>query len=215
MVMKRTIVTLAALIFSALGISASLAAPDGVNIQLPSPITKSDLKAYHAASQPKGPRELDKVVAIVGDDIVTESELNHRFQLTKKQLERAHDKLPSNQVLKKQVLNQLIDTKIELNTAKKAGVDVDEDEGFLDFAPIEADDDVPSYDTVGEGDRGYPSYTFPAGAKTLEVYHNQMGTLWRVKFREGGELPAILKGQFTDEKEAIKAVETYLANKED
>jgi hypothetical protein len=101
-----------------------------------------------------------------------------------------------------------------MTTEKFDTVDVDED-NFLSFEPIAADEvtEPPSYDTVGEGDRGYPSYSFPAGGKTIEVYHNQYGTLWGVKFKEGGELPHELKGQFTDEKEAVKAVEVYLAEK--
>jgi hypothetical protein len=82
-----------------------------------------------------------------------------------------------------------------------------------DFFTQEGSIDDPIYPTYGEvKDIEWPSYTFRTpGGKTIEVYHNKMGTLWGVRFKEGGQLPAELSGQFTSDSEAVKQVELYLA----
>lgn len=79
---------------------------------------------------------------------------------------------------------------------------------------FEAPDEEPEYPTYGGiKDPEYPTYDFKTkGGKTIEVYHQPMGTLWAIKFREGGQLPQGLKGQYTSEAEAIQAVQVYIAS---
>lgn len=82
---------------------------------------------------------------------------------------------------------------------------------FMTFTEIESDEaETAKYDTVGK-QREYPSEYLEYGDKKLEVYHEELGTLWRVRFTTGGQLPAELTGSYTDAQSAVKAVESYLA----
>ena len=45
--------------------------------------------------------------------------------------------------------------------------------------------------------------------KTIQMSRNQYG-FWEIQFKEGGELPEILKGTFTDYHFAQQAVAKYL-----
>ena len=92
---------------------------------------------------------------------------------------------------------------------------IEEDE-FLSFSPIEADDEseaeYPQYDT-GRDDKSYGEKEYTAGGKTLVMYHDEFGTLWSFKFRSGGELPGSLQGKFTDEAQADLAAQLYISSK--
>ncbi|KTD21011.1 peptidyl-prolyl cis-trans isomerase D [Legionella lansingensis] len=68
---------------------------------------------------------LDKVVAIVNDGVITESELNAQVELLRQQIEAKHMQLPSNTVLRKQVLQHLIDVDLQLQLAKKNDITID------------------------------------------------------------------------------------------
>src|SRR6187431_2020281 len=60
---------------------------------------------------------LDRVVAIVDKDVVLESELNGRKASVLERLQGQYQQLPSEDVLNKQILEQLIVERIELATA--------------------------------------------------------------------------------------------------
>lgn len=61
---------------------------------------------------------LDKIVAVVNDDVVTKSELNHSLSLAKLQMAERSANAPSQ----KQVLDQLINKKLQLQIAKQVGI---------------------------------------------------------------------------------------------
>ncbi|MDY6890707.1 MAG: peptidylprolyl isomerase [Pseudomonadota bacterium] len=69
---------------------------------------------------------LDRVVAIVNDDVVLESELEQRLELVTQQIgARGEDtRLPPEEVLRKQVLERLILESIQLQIAQKQGIHV-------------------------------------------------------------------------------------------
>jgi len=67
---------------------------------------------------------LDKIVAVVNDDVVTKSELDRALSLTKIQLSQANMNIPSKDVLQKQVLDQLINKKLQLQIAKQVGINI-------------------------------------------------------------------------------------------
>ncbi|KTC86272.1 peptidylprolyl isomerase [Legionella cincinnatiensis] len=71
---------------------------------------------------------LDKVVAVVNDGVITESELNKQVELSKKQILAQKMQLPEESVLRKQVLQHLIDVDLQLQMAKKNGLAVDDTE---------------------------------------------------------------------------------------
>ena len=81
---------------------------------------------YVAAETAKQP--LDQMIAIVNDDVISRSELNHALENAKMMISQEHAAAPSSTVLKKQVLDQLINKKIQLQIAKQAGVDATDTE---------------------------------------------------------------------------------------
>ena len=74
------------------------------------------------------PHVLDKVIAIVNEDVITESEVNAEVQRLQMELTAKHTQVPPLSVLKKQVLKHLIDVDIQLQIAKGNHVDVENSE---------------------------------------------------------------------------------------
>jgi peptidyl-prolyl cis-trans isomerase SurA len=68
---------------------------------------------------------LDKVVAVVNDNVITESELNAQIAILKQQLLAKQMQLPPEATLRKQVLQHLIDEDLQLQLAKNNGITVD------------------------------------------------------------------------------------------
>ncbi|WP_274519117.1 MULTISPECIES: peptidylprolyl isomerase [Legionella] len=68
---------------------------------------------------------LDKVVAVVNDGVITASELDAQVKLLKEQITAKKMQLPSDTVLRKQVLQHLIDVDLQLQLAKRNEVSVD------------------------------------------------------------------------------------------
>ena len=73
----------------------------------------------HAAPLP-----LDKVVAIVNDDIVLESEFKQRLQIIRDQLNSRNQRIPPDNILAPQVLDRLVLDNLMLQMAEKQGLKV-------------------------------------------------------------------------------------------
>ena len=71
---------------------------------------------------------LDRVVAVVNDDIVLQSELNQRTTSIYRSIQQSGTQPPSLDVLKKQVLERLISERIQLNMGFNAGVRISDRE---------------------------------------------------------------------------------------
>jgi len=100
-------------------------------------------------------------------------------------------------------------------TEKSSTEDLVNEDDFLSFSEIaEEEAEYPEYDTSRAGEREWDEYSFPAGGKTLVMYHDEWGTFWSVKWREGGELPPSLSGKFTDEQSVKLAIQLYIASKD-
>jgi len=67
---------------------------------------------------------LDSIVAVVNDKAITNSQLVAQIQMIKEQLLASHAPVPPPAVLRKKVLNDMIDTQLQMQIAKKAGVEV-------------------------------------------------------------------------------------------
>lgn len=67
---------------------------------------------------------LDKTIAVVNDDIITQSELNTAIASAKLQIAQENLTPPAEPVLEKQVLDQLINKKIQLQAAEQSGINV-------------------------------------------------------------------------------------------
>ena len=71
--------------------------------------------------------ELDRIVAVVDDDVITRTELNDKLESVEKQLRQQNVALPGEDTLRKQVLERLILTHIQLQLAARSGIQVDDD----------------------------------------------------------------------------------------
>lgn len=72
------------------------------------------------------PRPLDRIVAVVNDEVITSVELERRLTAAEAQLSREHIPLPAADVLRKQVLERLIMDSAQLQMAHENGVRVDD-----------------------------------------------------------------------------------------
>ncbi len=68
---------------------------------------------------------LDKVVAVVNDNVITASELDTQVAALRNQLAATKAEIPSEEVLRKQVLRHLIDVDIQLQLAKRNDFTID------------------------------------------------------------------------------------------
>ena len=76
------------------------------------------------ASAKSNQQSIDGIIAIVNDIAITQSEINTALNAIKAQLSSTNAPLPSTAELKKKVLNQVIDRKLELQAAEQAGIKV-------------------------------------------------------------------------------------------
>lgn len=78
-------------------------------------------------SNAKNIQEIDHIVAIVNDDVVTYSELTKQTRLIKQRIAQRNVNLPPDDVLQKQILEQLIVERLQIQTAKRTGIRVDDE----------------------------------------------------------------------------------------
>lgn len=76
----------------------------------------------------QGKQLLDKVVAVVNNGVITASELNAQVELSKKQMLAQKMQVPADAVLRKQVLQHLIDVDLQMQMAKQNNITVDSTE---------------------------------------------------------------------------------------
>lgn len=78
-------------------------------------------------AQPSG-QPLDQMVAVVNDELITRSELSNEVKAAKMQITQQGNLSVSDKTLEKQVLQQLINKKLQLQTATQAGVTISDQE---------------------------------------------------------------------------------------
>jgi len=71
--------------------------------------------------------ELDHIVAVVNNDVITATQLDSFIHNIKKQLAQRNTKLPPEAVLQRQALERMIQNRIQLQLAQKQGIRVDDD----------------------------------------------------------------------------------------
>jgi len=92
----------------------------GLRRTLATALTLSALSAPALAAE----IPLDRIIAIVDDNIVLKSELDQRLLVIQQQLAAKNTRLPPQDVLRKQVLNRLVIDAIQLQLAKEQGIRV-------------------------------------------------------------------------------------------
>lgn len=70
--------------------------------------------------------KIDRIVAVVDQAVITENELADRIKIVTAQLEKQGTQLPPRNVLEKQILERLINDRLQLNYASQTGIRVDD-----------------------------------------------------------------------------------------
>ena len=92
----------------------------------PAPAAASATAAAIAKASSSGVL-LDRVVAVVNDQVILQSELEVRVASIKRQIQAQGTALPPENILRKQVLDEMILTKLELQQAANKGINVSDD----------------------------------------------------------------------------------------
>lgn len=70
---------------------------------------------------------LNRIVTIVNDDVILESQLNNREALVLSQLQEKNTQIPPEPQLRKQVLDRLVLENLQLQLARRSGINIDDD----------------------------------------------------------------------------------------
>ena len=77
-----------------------------------------------APTAPSNTGQIDRILVIVNDDVITESELTNRLAETKKQLALEKIKTPPDDILRKQLLDRMVLERLQLQLAAQTGIHV-------------------------------------------------------------------------------------------
>ena len=92
-----------------------------------------------AAQKPRPIVVLDRIVAVVNDEVITRNNLDERVNLAFLQLKRQGTPPPPREVLEKQILDRMITDRVQLQFAKDTGLRVDDAELDRAIARISED----------------------------------------------------------------------------
>jgi peptidyl-prolyl cis-trans isomerase SurA len=85
------------------------------------------LPMAHAAEQSrKAPEVIDRIVAVVNDEVITQNDLGDRVTMITRQLQRQGGQMPSSDVLGRQILERMINDLLQVQLAKETGIKVDD-----------------------------------------------------------------------------------------
>ena len=114
------------------------------------------LAPAHTAAQ-----DLDRIVAIINDDVIMRSELAGKIQSVSVQMQEQNIPLPPQPILERQVLDRLIITKLQIQMAQNTGIRVDDETLNRTIGNIAAENELSlnEFRDILEGD-GYGYETF-------------------------------------------------------
>ena len=69
---------------------------------------------------------VDRIVAVVNDEVITQNDLTERVSLVVRQLQRQGGQLPTNDVLSRQILERMINDLLQVQLAKETAIKVDD-----------------------------------------------------------------------------------------
>ena len=69
---------------------------------------------------------VDRIVAVVNDEVITQNDLNERVNLVIRQLQRQGGQIPPSDQLSRQILERMINDMVQLQLAKENGIKVDD-----------------------------------------------------------------------------------------
>ena len=105
--------------------------------------------------------DLDRIVAVINDDVIMRSELAEKIRTVTSQMQEQKIPLPPQPILEKQVLDRLIMTKLQIQTAQNTGIRVDDETLNRTISNIAAENELNlnQFREILEGD-GYGYETF-------------------------------------------------------
>ena len=92
------------------------------------PQSQAQNHAQTATHRSNQPQTLDRIVAVVNEGVITQYQLDSRTRAATAQLHRQKVQLPPPDVLRRQVLDQMITERAQVQQAKEAGVRVEDNE---------------------------------------------------------------------------------------
>ena len=78
------------------------------------------------ASRPQRPQTADYIVAIVNQELVTAAEVEQRIERVREDARRSNARLPPDDELRRQVVDGLIDERVQITNAREVGSKVDD-----------------------------------------------------------------------------------------
>ena len=69
---------------------------------------------------------VDRILVVVNSDVITQFEFNERLRIVQRQLESQNIKVPPREVLEKQLLERVINEKVQLQFAAETGIRADD-----------------------------------------------------------------------------------------
>jgi peptidyl-prolyl cis-trans isomerase SurA len=105
-------------------------------------LAQDERKAPAAAPPPRAAQVVDRIVAVVNEDIITQRELDQRIGVVTRQLEKQGTPLPPRDQLSRQVLERIILSKVQLQFAKESGVKVEDAQVDRALANIARDNNL-------------------------------------------------------------------------
>ncbi|HET9113321.1 MAG TPA: peptidylprolyl isomerase [Burkholderiales bacterium] len=105
---------------------ASTSAPASATTAAPAANMPDSPAASGSKNGTAKPEELDHIIAVVNDDVITRHDLDERYDRAVQQLESRKIPLPPRAVLEKQILERMINDRIQLQFADQSGIKVDD-----------------------------------------------------------------------------------------
>jgi peptidyl-prolyl cis-trans isomerase SurA len=84
--------------------------------------------ASHAASKPVPVISLDRIMVVVENSVIMQSEVEARMRSARRNLAQRNIALPPNEILERQVIEAMILEQLQVDTAKRRGIQVSEAE---------------------------------------------------------------------------------------
>lgn len=85
---------------------------------------------------------LDRIIAVVNEDVIMQSELEAKIRTVREQIQQQGAQVPPTSVLENQVLERLIQNRVQLQLAERAGIRVDDESLNRTISNIAASNNV-------------------------------------------------------------------------
>lgn len=149
--------------------------------------------ATNSAIQP-----LNGVVAIVNDRVITSNQLDDQERIIKAQLSASKTPLPAEKVLRHQVLEHMIDQELQLQIAKNAGINIDDDTVDKTIAHIAQENNITVDQMKAQLSSGGMSYDL-----YRKMIHDQI-VIQQLQQEEAGSSVVITPQEVNDMMRSVK-----------